>query len=351
MVTPLDGPPVLLADGRVLVAGGSDGIGNGLSGTEVFDPETESWTETGDLIEHRGGHTATLLPDGRVLVAGGEPVGGLAAGGRRAALSSAEVYDPNTRSWTATGSMVLSRIGHTATLLSDGRVLVAGGQGVEGIDGTGLSSAELYDPTTGSWTATDDMINARRYGHTATLLPDGTVLVTGGVSGRSNELSSSERYDPRTGSWTAVGRMRQAGIGRTATLLPDGTVLVVGSGGGTMYPVAELYDPGADAWTLTGRMIEPRGYHSATLLPDGRVLVAGGANGTGDHHVTNTAELYDPMTGSWLATGSLALPRKFHSAMLLADGRVLVVGGTDGPGTGGWHRLATAELYGPPGGH
>jgi hypothetical protein len=124
-------------------------------------------------------------------------------------------------------------------------------------------------------------------------------------------------------------------------------VLVLGSGGMVMYSSAELYDPATGSWTATGGLIEPRGGHSATLLSDGRVLVAGGANGTGDRHVTRTAELYDPASRSWSATGSLAGFRKGHDAVLLLDGTVLVAGGTDGPTSQGWHWLTTAERYGP----
>ena len=134
--------------------------------------------------------------------------------------------------------------------------------------------------------------------------------------------------------------------GSTATLLADGRVLVTGGGGGfVVRSSAELYDPATGLWSAAGSMTEIRATHTATLLPDGKVLVAGGANGIGDKHVTSTAELYDPATRLWTPTGSLALPRKFHMATLLLDGRVLVTGGTDRPTANGWHRLATAELY------
>jgi N-acetylneuraminic acid mutarotase len=344
MITPFNGPTVLLADGRVLVAGGSDALGVSLASAEAYDPSTGSWTAVGSMTETRGGHTATVLPDGRVLLAGGEQCGETywTSSPDCDQLASAELYDPRTGSWTPTGTMTERRAGHTATLLPDGTVLVSGG----GSGNIGLASAELYDPRTGSWTPTGTMTGARA-GHTATLLLDGTVLVAGGGSDSRTGLSSAELYDPGTGSWTATRSMRVAGGGRTATLLPDGTVLVVGSGGGTMFAFAELYDPGTGSWTTTGDMIEPRGYHSAIFLSNGLALVAGGANGNGDHHVTSTAELYDPETRIWTATGSLLGDRKFHSAVLLLDGTVLVMGGTDGPGGEGWHRLATAERYAP----
>ena len=343
MTTPLNGPTVLLADGRVLVVGGLGESGIGLSSAELYDPRTESWTATGAMIEGRLLHTATLLPDGTVLVAGGQSSSGMAV----PRLESAELYDPRTESWTATGPMNEGRALHTATLLPDGTVLVAGGL-MSGRSDM-LVSAEVYDPRTGSWTATGGMIEART-AHTATLLDDGSVLVTGGGSGllEVGNLSSAERYDPRTGSWTATGDMIQGRTGHTATLLDDGNVLVAGSNNFGVVDSAELYDPGTGSWIATGTMIEGRGSHSATLLPDGRVLVAGGANHDGDWAVTGTAELYDESSGSWTATGSLGLPRKGHSAWLLSDGRVLVAGGNAGTKPNvGWDWLATAELYGP----
>jgi N-acetylneuraminic acid mutarotase len=326
---------VLLADGRVLIAGGWDEIGTGLLAAELYDPRTGSWTVTGSMAEPHGG-SATLLPDGTVLVAGGADC---PSGDPCGFLASAELYHPLTGTWTATGTMIARRNGHTATLLPDGTVLVAGGSG----GAIARASAELYDPRTGSWTATGSMIGARA-GHTATLLPDGTVLVAGGSDDGRTALVSAELYDPRTASWTATEGMKVPRLGYTATLLNDGTVLVAG---GESRTGGDVYDPDTGSWTGTGEMAESRGFHTATLLPDGRVLVAGGADGNGDMHVTNTAELYDASTRSWSATASLAIDRKFHTAILLLDGRVLVAGGTDHPTDRGWHRLATAELYGP----
>jgi len=198
-----------------------------------------AWTATGNMIEPRTGHTATLLADGRVLVAGG---------GGSVTLATAELYDPGTGSWTATGSMSGGRILHTATLLPDGKVLVAGGADSIGETSVNaLASAELYDPSTGSWTATGNMTQPRAR-HTATLLPDGKVLVVGGSGSGSgtDSLISAELYDPSTGSWTATGNLNEARTYHTATLLPDGKVLVAGGHGssGPLMASAELYDPG-----------------------------------------------------------------------------------------------------------
>ena len=218
----------LLRDGTVLVAGGSDD-----ATAELYDPRSGTWTATGPMARTRHYHTATLLPDGMVLVAGDY------AGD--AFSNSAELYDPRTRTWTTTGSMIHGRWDFTATLLPDGTVLVAG------TEGDSTKSAELYDARTGTWTATGTMVEARNWS-TATLLPDGTVLVAGGdnsINGIAHEVASAELYDPRRRTWIETASMDVARRLHTATLLPDGTVLVAGGfvrdgRDGT----AELYDPG-----------------------------------------------------------------------------------------------------------
>ena len=281
------------------------------------------WGNTGTLVIARISHTATLLPDGKVLVVGG--LGRIE--GELVDLTSAELYDPATNLWTATGSLNIARKVHTATLLPNGQVLVAGG---------GNNSAELYDPATGLWTTTDSM-SASRYGHTATLLPNGLVLVAGGGD------SSAELYNPATGLWTTTGSMTRERDYHTATLLPNGKVLVAGGSGGSSNPLAstELYDPATGLWTTTGFMAWPRYDHTATLLPNGKVLVAGGYQG--NHTTLATAELYDPATGTWTNTGTMNYWRYYHSATLLPDGRVLVAGGFNDLD----RVLASAELYDP----
>ena len=290
----------LLPDGRVLVAGGvhatkdPQGV---LASAELYDPSSGSWTATGNMPTPRQFHTATLLPDGKVLVAGG--TGSNNVTGSNSALASAELYDPRSGSWTATGNMVTPRMFQTATLLPDGMVLVAGGTADPGGDtgggGPPLASAELYDPNSGSWTATGNMVTPRQF-HTATLLPDGKVLVEGGLGSNSASLkpplASAELYDPGSGSWTATGNMVTPRQDFTATLLPDGKVLVAGGlHSGVLAAAAELYDPGNGSWTATGGMVAPRADFTATLLPDGKVLVAGGF---GADPPVLAAELYDP---------------------------------------------------------
>jgi WD40 repeat protein len=321
----------LLPNGKVLVTGGSS------TSAELYDPASRSWTETGSMSDPRYGHTATLLSNGKVLVVGGSIL--------FTTHASAELYDPATGIWTTTGSLNHARRNHTATLLPNGKVLVAGGffdlPGTT-TGGSSIPSAELYDPATGTWTLTGTLANARSY-HAATLLPNGKVLVAGGYDPyRAGNLSSAELYDPATEAWTATGSLASRRGGPKVALLPTGRVLVVeGDIDNNTAPFsAELYDPATGTWTMTGGLAH-RGYSTATLLPNGRVLVAGGYGGG----TFLSAELYDPASGTWTATGSLITPRVSHTATLLPDGNVLVAGGwpdaTANP-------TASSELYGKP---
>ena len=279
---------------------------------------------TASLNTARNFHTATLLPNGKLLVAGGVGTSGV--------LTSAELYDPASGSWTATGSLNTARKEHTATLLPNGKVLVGGG-----VDSSGNPSvsAELYDPASGTWTATGSL-NTARYEPTATLLPNGKVLVAGGF-GTSSYLTSAELYDPASGSWTATGSLNTARYRHTATLLPNGKVLVAGgdNGSGAALTSAELYDPASGSWTATGSLNTARYLHTTTLLPNGKVLVAGGFNSS----ALFSAELYDPASGSWTATGNLVTARYYQTATLLLNGNVLVAAGYNGSA------VASAELY------
>jgi hypothetical protein len=280
-------------------------------------PDRVTFTTTGSMNGVCQLHTATLLNNGKVLMAGGNNL--------QPDLASAHLYDPATGTWSTTGNMSDARRNHTATLLNDGKVLVTGGSS----NGSYLASAELYDPATGAWTTTGSM-NAAHYAHTATLLNNGKVLVAGGASG-SSRLASAELYDPATGTWSTTGSTNAARYAHTATLLNDGKVLVAGGyNGSSSLASAELYDPATGTFTTTGSMNVARGGHTATLLNNGKVLVAGVG-----------AELYDPATGTFTTTGSMNVARSSHTATLLNNGKVLVAGGYGGS------YLASTELYDP----
>jgi large repetitive protein len=326
----------LLHDGQVLIAAG------GTTNAELYNPATRTFSPTGKMPLAVSNATATLLPDGKVLVAGG--VHGFKQ------VPNAELYDPATGTWAATGAMNVARSGQTATLLPDGQVLAAGG-GCNGrgygcdagsFEGT-LASAELYNPATGSWTKTGSMKFGRE-SFTATLLPDGQVLAAGGFNNCDDDfcsdVSSAELYNPATGKWTQTGSMQGAREQQSATLLPDGEVLVAGGlneGGDCCgqfeYSSAELYNPASGTWAPTASMATKHAGQTATLLPSGWVLVAGGG--------TSVAEIYEPKAGIWVSPGPMSTVRTHQTATLLPNGRVLVAGG-DGPDS---QPLSTAEEF------
>ncbi|HWO01292.1 MAG TPA: kelch repeat-containing protein [Blastocatellia bacterium] len=313
----------LLINGKVLVAAGTSGVfdNNPFNTAELFDPATEEWSTTGNLITARMEHTATILSDGKVLVIGGFNFLGTNFPG---VLSSAELYNPETGIWNETGDLKTPRYRHTATLLQNGKVLVAGGMGDRDL----IDSAELYDPDTGMWSPAGK-INTPRYYHTAALLQNGKVLVAGGVI-RNFPIGSAELYDPDTEMWKTTGSLNQPRL-YPATVLLSGKVLI--AGGNT----AELYDPETEKWSLTTRLNAPRLYHTTTLLPDGRVLAAGGSSVFSSVGILKSSELYDPDTETWsgpivpVITGTLATGKKLvlfgenfgPDAVILRNGIVL----------------------------
>ena len=289
---------------------------------------TSPFTPTGSMTTPRAGHTATLLPNGKVLIAGG-----YMWGFPPAIIASAELYDPSTGTFSPTGNLTTARAGHTATLLPEGRVLIIGGNG--------LASAELYDPSSGTFTATGNMHSPQGYFDTATLLGNGKVLVAG-------NSPLAEVYDPATGTFAFTGAYAGsypdgAGID-TSTLLLDGRVLLTGCDCAppTPMPVVELYDPVTGKFSLTGTVGGPAGWwenvNTATLLMNGKVLIAGD-----DGEASAQAVLYDSANGKWEDIGNTNAPHEFSTATLLSAGRVLIAGGQLPGGNGS----AGVDLYSP----
>lgn len=310
---------VLLNDGRVLVAGGYQGSGSSsyaISAPELYDPATDSWSAATDYTPACSGGSGTLLDDGKVLLLCG---------------TQARLYDPDADSWTSTGSSSWSHSWGHLIRLGTGKFLATAGQF--------LTTCELYNPTNGTWSPAGYM-SVLRSNYTATLLTNGKVLVSGGDDLGTSAIpvshASAELYDPATNSWSAAASMSTARSSHTATLLADGRVLVTGglthalngSGSQTSTPLAsaEIYDPATDSWSATGSMGTTRYAHSSVRLGDGRVLSIEGTTGSAG----NSSELYDPATGTWSSGGSPASTRKMQfTATLLQDGSVLVVGGKD----------------------
>jgi N-acetylneuraminic acid mutarotase len=270
----------LLPDGRVLVVGESSAT--------LYNPTFNTWSSTAPLLQARSHHTTALLPDGKVLVMGGDIFSREYPS--RHAVATAELYDPATGTWSPTAPMAKARVGHATTRLLSGKVLVVGGRN----DYATFSSAEVYDPDTGTWSFTAPMAQDRTEAH-AILLRGGKVLVVGGhnniIKGHPPTLlSSAEVYDPDTGTWSSTAPMAEARSNPTTTWLLSDTVLVTGGLTDDHRPLAstEVYDPISGTWASTDSLREARGGHTATLLPEGKVLVAGGSK---QYEALDSAEL------------------------------------------------------------
>jgi hypothetical protein len=281
-------------------------LGFGICTSATLAQTPGTFTPAGSMTTPRSGHTATLLPDGRVLIVGGnDPM---------ANKASAELYGPSTGTFTATGNPVAARYGFVATLLANGKVLIAGGYPV---------SIELYDPATGSFAITGAYTGSySNPAGTATLLPDGTALITGCDCGQS-ELPLIELYHPETGSFglgfNLGGTARWWGDVNTATLLMNGKVLIAGSDDFDFPAIAELYYPLTAAFTDIGKTSAPHEFSTATLLPDGTVLIAGSQLPGG--YAAAGVDLFAPPTGTFHNAPNMTTPRFAHTATLLRDGR------------------------------
>lgn len=301
--------------------------------------DSGQFAATGSMSVPRSSHTQSTLQNGTVLVAGGE--GGSCGFFCLAIWDSSELYDPAAGTFTAGGMMTTPRADHTATVLPDGRVLVTGGW--VALLAPPTATAEIYDPATDQFSATGSMSTPRR-NHTASLLPDGRVLITGGQDNTNQPLASAEVFDPASGTFTNTGTMSTPRYSQTATPLPGGMTLVAGgrsTTGALPTATAELYDPGSGTFAATGSMSTPRGLQTASVLQDGRVLVAGGDTTEFLPSPTATAELYDPATATFSPTGSMSAARSAQTATVLASGDVLIAGGQDA----GANSLPTAENY------
>ena len=330
----------LLPDGRVLVAGGTDEAFTPLRTSEVFDPESNRWSATGEMREARMEHSATLLKDGRVIVTGG-------LNENLEIVGTTEIFDPETGKWSEYGSMRTVRRGHFTLPLSDGRVAVVGGIGqtlgglgiLANISAVGaLISTEIYDPETDTWSQASDM----REGHSgglAVVLKDGRVLIAGGYN-QDESLASSEVFDPSVDQWMRTSSMARKTFANTATVLSDGSVLFTGGFGmsrakGGITPGSEVFDPKTTEWRKAPETVHGRMGHTSTLLPDGRVVTIGGSTAEGP---VNTGEYMEPETWLWSEIAPMPVERSQHTATLLYDGRILVAGGAT---------QKTVEVYDP----
>jgi hypothetical protein len=328
---------------EMLMTGGIDNTVNpsgahpALATAELYDEATGVFTSTAPMAYPRVEHSVTVLNNRTVLIAGGHNAFSVRA------IPSAELYDIKTATFALTGTMNSPRLNHAAVLLNNGTVLVAGGQNE---DFSAIDLAEIYDPTTGLFTPTASMQNAR-IAPAAAVLKNGTVLIAGGA-GDSGPLNNAELYDEAGAGSVPVGSMAKARQGATATLLPNGTVLIAGgaspstSCAGCATASAELFNPATKTFTATGSMSTPRRGHTATLLANQTVLITGGLD-DGSGAVVASAEIYNPATGKFSAAGNMKFARYQHQAALLASGKVLIAGGFDSSGT----ITNSAEIFDP----
>jgi N-acetylneuraminic acid mutarotase len=331
----------VVGDGQVLVVG-SDNIcfpaTGGSDSVELGDPLTGAWEKTASLRSPRDGPVLVGLPDGRALLTGGltgEDDGPVA-------FSSTYIFDPAATSWLRSGLLNTARARAAATVLTDGRVLVAGGLFMDlGQSPLDLDTAELWDPSTGAWTRTGRLAGPR-LDASAVTLADGRVLIVGGVDSNAeqNVLATAEIFDPQTGEWASAGELATLRAGYSLVALPDGGAIAAGGRGeqgGSILSMVERFDPGSSSWSPAASLPGPVSGATGVELADGRVLLAGGSDkepvlidaeaGTFVTGLTADAKLYDPTTDTWTTTAPMPRPRGGASAVLLPDGTAVLAGG------------------------
>ena len=303
---------VILSDGRLLSIGGrgvaTDTYMSALGTTEVYDPVTDEWTQSGTMDNWRSVPSAVELKDGKVLVTGG-------GASKRNATSLTEIWDPSTGEWTIVADMNQPREKFGLIRLEDGRTIAIGGSDDEGQH---TATVEIYDPAADIWTLIDPM-GDKRIWHTSTVLNDGRILVTGGGNPDGPFKKSAEIFDPSTEKWQYAGEMSVSRSQHTATLMADGRVLVVGGRG--KRATSEIYDPVTNTWGSVADTTSPRAEHIAIANSDGSVLVAGG---TGN---LQSMELYDPISNSWTEVGNMQYSRYRFQAYKRDDGSIMLIGG------------------------
>ena len=311
-----------LQNGRVLVAGGASkmfGAGRKIfASAEIYNASKKRFSNTGAMLEARTGHTATLLASSKVLIACGDD--------GTTSLTDSELYDPASAKFTETGAMSIGRDQCTATLLANGKVLIAGGfQLLPDFSGSVLDTAEIYDPASGLFSSTVTMTSARQ-GPTATLLPDGKVLITGGVDNNQNVLDTAELYDPVTGEFSAAGHMTTSRYAHLAAVLGDGDVLIAGGidNAGSSLASAEIFDANSGSFGAIAAMPRDRFRVGATVLTSSTILIAGGYTQCPSSALSfcekpvSTALIFDHKTDTFRSIAPMTSPRgTFASASLL----------------------------------
>jgi len=333
---------LVLPDGRFAVVGDISSTTIGTNLVEVYDPETRRFQTTGRLLDTRWFESAAALADGRILVASGRT-----NISTQFLTSSAELFNPTNGTSTRVGNVNLSRFSSYAITLDDGRVLIAGGTSTP--PAPLPMQTELFNPATGLFTLSGTMLVSRPFAAdmcSVTKLSDGRILFTGGTSAQA---MNAEIFDPATETFHLTGPMVARRTWHSATLLPDGRVVIIGGGTNTLSSgytnLVEVFDPITETFSALGTNAITRRNHSATLLPDGRILVAGGwlPTANGSLLATSSVEIFDPTTGTSEYIGEMASRRAEHRVAALPNGQLIINGGRQETGV----PYKTAEIFDP----